>query len=75
MDGSKASRLVPRLETVADPRVCDDVAGSAFVGLNFLPQMANKNAQIFRLFHAVGAPDRGKQHAVGDDSAGGVGES
>src|SRR6266496_6603199 len=66
----KSTDLRPRLKPVSDPGIRNDVAWRSFIDFQFLSQVSNANAQIFGLFHAVGAPNGRQQRAVSDDPVG-----
>src|SRR5882724_834697 len=55
-----------RLEAIAHPRVCDNVL-RRFPGLNFLAQLIDEDAKILWLLHALSAPNRIEQDAMGKD--------
>jgi hypothetical protein len=52
------------VEAVADPGFGVDVARMAGVGLDFPPQLIDKNAQVFGFFPVVGSPDGLQEAAV-----------
>ena len=54
---SKAKNLISRVETIAYPRLSDEVAWHTLIGLEFLAQVADENPEIFGLLHAVGTPN------------------
>jgi hypothetical protein len=56
---SKAKDLISGVETIAYPRLSDEVAWHTLIGLEFLAQVADENPEIFGLLHAVGTPNGG----------------
>ena len=54
-----------RIKPVADPRLGLDVLGRARVLLELFSDVGDEDAQIFRLFRAVAAPDCGENGAMG----------
>src|SRR2546429_9815844 len=65
MDGwTRTGYLCARIEAVASPRLCENVARTGHVWLDLLAQLADENAQVFILFDGIPAPDGGEQGAM-----------
>src|SRR5512139_3530897 len=57
------------LEAVADARLGENVTRLGWVGFNLLAQMADIDPEVLMAFQRLGAPDLGKQLAVGHHPA------
>ena len=55
------------IKSVADPRLGFDEFGRAWILFEFLADVGDEDAQIFRLLRAVAAPDGGKDRAMGEN--------
>src|SRR5512139_1618560 len=60
---------VSGLEAVADARLGENVTRLGRVGFDLLAQMADIDPEVLMAFHRLGAPDLGKQLAVGHHPA------
>lgn len=58
------------IETVANPRFGEYVAGRGRVGFDLLPQVAHEHAKIFILFYVIAAPHGGEESTVCEDLSG-----
>src|SRR6185295_5820086 len=55
-----------RLKAISDPWFRENITRLGWIGLDLFPQVANKDAQIFGLFHRVSTPDVGEQGAMSE---------
>src|SRR3982751_5734139 len=62
--------FLPRVETIAYPGFCQDVARRGRVKLNLLAQLAYEHAQVCRLGYSFDAPDRCEQRSMRENFAG-----
>src|SRR5579872_2256848 len=64
------NRLAAWFEAISDPGFGKEIFRRGVLGLDLLTQLADEDAQVFRLLGAVRSPDGSQERAMGYDFAG-----